>query len=61
MWPQTATHKAPTLHIELVGDPEVTLQSWVADHTGECVALDVTRRLPEVAHLCAGCAVDFVK
>lgn len=61
MLPQIATHKAPTLHIELVGDPEVTLQSRVAHNTGERVALDVTCGLPEVAHLCAGSAVDFVK
>lgn len=51
----------PTLHIELVGDPEVILQGWVADHTGECLALDVSRGLPYVADLCAGCAVDIIK
>lgn len=50
-----------TLNIELVGDPEVILQSWVANHTGQCVALDVASGLPEVAHLCAGRAIDFVK
>lgn len=62
MLPHITTYKkAPTLHIELVGDPEVTLQSWVADHTGERVALDVACGVPEVAHLCAGGAVDFVE
>lgn len=56
-----ATHRVPTLHIELVRNPEVTLQSWVADHTRECLALDMACGLPQVAHLRAGGAVDFVK
>lgn len=50
-----------TLHVELVWDPEVTQQSWVADHAGERVALNVACGLPEVAHLRAGRAVYFVE
>lgn len=58
---QWLVHRCLTLHVELVGDPEIVLQRWVADHTGKCMALDVTCGLPEVAHLCAGRAVDFIK
>lgn len=50
-----------TLHIELVGDPEVTLQGRVADNAGQRVALGVTCGLPEVAHLGAGRAVDLIE
>lgn len=52
---------APTLHIELVGDPEVILQSWMADHTSKGVALDVACGLPDVAHLSACCSVDIIE
>lgn len=50
-----------TLDIELVGDSEVAVQSGMPNHAGECVARRVPRGLPQVTHLRAGCAVDFVE
>lgn len=50
-----------TLDIELVGDSEVAVQSGMSNHAGERVALRVPRRLPQVTHLRAGCAVDFIE
>lgn len=50
-----------TLDVELVGDPEVAVQSGVSHHAGERVALRVPRRLPQVTHLRAGRAVDFIE
>lgn len=54
-------NKSLTLDIELVGDSEVAVQSGVSNHAGERVALGVPRGLPQVTHLCAGCAVDFIE
>lgn len=50
-----------TLDVELVGDSEVAVQRGMPHHAGERVALRVPRRLPQVTHLRAGCAVDLVE
>lgn len=50
-----------TLDVELVGDPEVAVQSGMSNHAGQRVALGVPRGLPQVTHLCAGRAVDFIE
>lgn len=50
-----------TLDVQLVGDSEVAVKGGMSNHAGQHVALGVPRGLPQVAHLCAGGAVDFIE